>query len=272
MSASPPDALPVGHRRQVVVFDLDGTLVAGDSFGAFLRHRITRQRLRLVAAVLTAPFWAPALLVPPTRLAAERYLVWLAAAGMDEDAFAAACRDFAAQHAGPAAGRTAAAALTRVHEHLAAGDRVVVATGCAAPLAHEVCAVIGLEQVEVVASTLVRRGWGLPRAVPARGEAKLRALEAAGVGLPVDHAYSDSFSDLPLLRAARTAHVVDPTVRDRVRLRRALGQDVDLLRWAPPLESRTAPGPGLQKMIDGAPAREKAGKHRRSMRPRTLGR
>ena len=237
MSAAQPEDKP-GFRRQVVVFDLDGTLVAGDSFGGFLRHLITRHRFRLAAALLTAPVWVPALLVPPTRLSAERYLVWLAAVGMDEDAFVAACQDFAAQHAGPEAGRTAAAALTRVHEHLVAGDRVVVATGCAAPLAHQLCAVIGLEEVEVVASTLVRHRWGLPRAVPARGEAKLRALEATGVRLPVDHAYSDSYSDLPLLRAARTAHVVDPTARDLVRLQRVLGEDVEVLRWAIPVGRR----------------------------------
>jgi phosphatidylglycerophosphatase C len=222
-----------GSHRRVVVFDLDGTLVAGDSFGAFLRHLIDRHRLRRVTALVTAPAWLPALLLEPTRTLAERYLVWLAAVGMDEDSFATAARDFAARYAGPAGGRVAAAALARVREHLDAGDRVVVATGCAAPLAQEVCAVIGLTGVEVVSSSLTRSRWGLPvRAVPARGGGKLRALEAAGVRLPVDHVYSDSVSDLPLLRAARTAHVVDPSPRDWPRLTRELGADVDLLHWA----------------------------------------
>jgi phosphatidylglycerophosphatase C len=216
-----------------VVFDLDGTLVAGDSFGAFLRHLIIRRRRRLVAAVLTAPAWLPALFVRPTRRAAERYLVWLAAVGLDERAFAAAARAFAVQHAGAATGRTAPAAVARVREHLAAGDRVIVATACAAPLAHEVCAAIGLDEVEVVSSTLIRSRWGLPvPTVPARGPGKLQALQAAGVELPVDHAYSDSASDLPLLLAARIPHVVDPTPRDWPRLQRALGADVDLLTWS----------------------------------------
>lgn len=223
----------IDHRRHVVVFDLDGTLVAGDSFGAFLRHLIIRRRLRLLAAALTLPAWLPTLLLPPTRLSAERYLVWLAAAGLDEAAFAAAARAFAAQHAGPTAGRTATAALARVRDHVDAGDRVIVATACAAPLAQEVCAVIGLEEVEVVCSTITRSRWGFPApAAPARGTGKLRALEAAGVELPVNHAYSDSASDLPLLLAARTPHVVDPTPRDWPRLQRALGDDVDLLTWS----------------------------------------
>lgn len=217
----------------MVVFDLDGTLVAGDSFGVFLRHLITGRRLRHAVALVSAPLWLPALLAAPTRLAAEQYLIWLAAAGMDEDAFAAAARDFAERYAGPGAGRVAAPGLARVRQHLVAGDRVIVATGCAEPLAREMCAVIGLDDVEVIASTLVRRQWGPPRrVVPARGAAKVNALAGAGVVLPLEDAYSDSFTDLPLLQAARVAHVVDPTDRDRTRLRRALGADVEVLRWA----------------------------------------
>ena len=135
---SPPD------RRAVVVFDLDGTLVAGVSFGAFLRHLLTRQPARLAAALLTA----------------------------------------------------------------------------------------GLEDVEVVASELRRTRWGLPApAVPARGEGKAQALRAAGVPIPVDHACSDSASDLPLLRAARVRHLVDPS-RGLARVRVAPGPDVEVLRWA----------------------------------------
>ena len=232
MTRAHQDDQQAATGSQVVVFDLDGTLVAGDSFGAFLRHLITRAPLRCAATMLTAPVWVPAWLAPPTRLTAERFVAWMATVGLDEQTFKAAARGFAAQHAGPEAGRTAAAALTRVREHREAGDRVIVATGCAAVLAQEVCALIGLDGVEVVASTLTRRRWGLPEAVPARGCGKLRALEAAGVRLPVDHAYSDSFSDLPLLAAARTAHVVDPSSRDEVRLLRALGADVEVLRWA----------------------------------------
>lgn len=230
----------VAFRQQVAVFDLDGTLVAGDSFGAFLRHLIVRRLLRRVVAAVTAPVWLPALGLPRTRLGAERYLIWLAAVGMDEEAFVAAARDFAQQHAGPSTGRAAAAALARVREHVDAGHRVLVVTGCAAPLAQEVCKVVGLGQIEVVASTLTRRRWRLPsHVVPARGHGKLQALQTAGVELPVDHAYSDSISDLPLLRAARTPHVVDPSLRDWCRLQRELGADVDLLRWpADPMKPR----------------------------------
>lgn len=219
--------------RRVVVFDLDGTIVDGDAFAAFARHLITRSWVRCALALASAPAWAPALVLPGARLVAERWLIWVAAAGMDEAAFTAAARTFAVRYTGAAAGRVAAPALDRVREHQGAGDRVVIATGCASPLAHQVCAAAGLGGVEVIASTLVRRRFGPPRQVlPARGAAKVAALQAAGIALPLDHAYSDSASDLPLLRAARTPHVVDPSPHDLTRLRRALGGDVEVVRWA----------------------------------------
>ena len=226
-----------------MVFDLDGTLVAGDSFSRFVRTLVLRHPARRVMALATSPGWLPALGLRRTRLHAERFLVWLSAAGMDDDAYTAAARSFAAEHAGPAGGRATAAGLARLREHVDRGDRVIVATGCAAPLAQEICAVLGIEELEVVASTVTRRRWGPPVAVtPARGEGKLVALRAAGVDLPVDHAYSDSPVDLPLLLNARIAHVVDPTARHWPRLQRALGADVDLLRWAAPRDGGESSG------------------------------
>lgn len=231
----PPAVPPARGRgrglRATVVVDLDGTLVAGDAFGALLRHLLSRHRLRLAVALATAPLWGPALLLGPTRSAAERGLVWLAGLGLDAEAFDAEVRRVAAVHAG--GDRVAGAGVARVREHLRRGDRVVLATGCAEPLALAVRDALGLAEVEVVATRLVRHRWRPPPpVVHARGPGKVRALLAAGVALPVDHAYSDSVRDLPLLRAARVPHVVDPTRRDLRRLRRGLGRDVEVLRWA----------------------------------------
>ena len=211
------------------MFDLDGTLISGDAFGLFLVHLLRRPPLRAVVAVASAPAWLPAFLLTPTRLVAERFVVWLAAVGMTDEDLTARAAHFAAGHAGPRSGRATSAVLARLREHQSRGDRVVVATGCASPLAEHVCHALGLDDVEVVASQLTRTRWGPPRTAPARGEGKLRALASAGIPLPVDHAYSDSWTDLPLLRAARVPHVVNASPRHLRRFRRALGGDVDVI-------------------------------------------
>ncbi|WP_298806298.1 haloacid dehalogenase-like hydrolase [uncultured Pseudokineococcus sp.] len=240
-----------GGERATVVVDLDGTLVAGDASGALLRHLLSRHRLRLLVAVVAAPLWGPGLVLAPTRSAAERGLVWLAGLGLDDDAFAAEVRRVAAVHAG--GGRVAGAGVARVREHLRRGDRVVLATGCAEPLALAVRDALGLREVEVVGTRLVRHRWRPPPpVVHARGPGKVTALRAAGVELPVDHAYSDSARDLPLLRGARVPHVVDPTRRDLRRLRRGLGRDVEVLRWAGTASVDAADAGGGESGEDGA--------------------
>ena len=217
-------------RQPCVVFDLDDTLLATDSFARFLTHLLRRSPARLALVAPSAPAWLALGARRASRLHAERIVVWAATVGLHPERFEALLRDFAAEHAGTAGGRRTTLALQRLHEHQAAGDRVVIATGCAQPLAREVCDALGLEDVEVVASAFTTHRWRLPHAVPARGRAKVRALLAAGIDLPVDHAYSDSLSDLPLLRAARTAHLVRPRARELPALRKALGDEVEVLR------------------------------------------
>lgn len=233
--------------RSIAVFDLDGTLIAGGVFAGFLRHLVSRAPVRVALAVLTAPEWLPLLAVGATRMLAERYLVYLATTGLDEQALERLAHQFALHHAGPEHGRVAAEGLDRVQEHLRRGDRVIIATECPEVLADQVCTTLGLHDVEVIASPLTRGRWGLwAGARPCRGEGKVRALAEAGIDLPVQDAYSDSLSDLPLLRAARTAHVVTPRPRHRTRFRRELGHHVDMLDWV-----RSSCHPNLEHPASG---------------------
>ncbi|WP_432493918.1 HAD-IB family phosphatase [Kineococcus auxinigenes] len=216
-------------RQQCVVFDLDDTLVASDSFARLLAHLLRRAPVRLSLVALTAPAWLLLGVRRASRLHAERVVIWAAIVGLHQHRFEALVRDFAAEHAGADGGRRITIAVQRLKEHLAAGDRVVIATACAEPLAREVCQVLGLRDVEVVASAFTTHRWRLPHAVPARGHQKVQALVEAGIDLPVDHAYSDSVSDLPLLQAARTAHLVRPSKRHLPVLLRELGQEVEVI-------------------------------------------
>ncbi|WP_432573139.1 haloacid dehalogenase-like hydrolase [Kineococcus sp. SYSU DK005] len=217
-------------QQQCVVFDLDDTLLSTDSFARFLTHLLRRSPARLALVALTAPAWLTLGARRTSRLHAERIVVWAATVGLHPTCFQELMCGFAAEHAGPGGGRRIDLALARLHEHRAAGDRVVIATGCAQPLALALCDALGLEDVEVVASAFTAHRWRLPHAVPARGQAKVHALLAAGVELPVEHAYSDNLTDLPLLRAARTAHLVRPRARELPALLEALGEDVEVLR------------------------------------------
>ncbi|BCJ31865.1 haloacid dehalogenase-like hydrolase [Actinocatenispora sera] len=225
-------------RRPTAVFDLDGTLVRGDSFALFTRRLLFRQRWRAALALVAAVVLVPLMALGPTRRYGLRALLWLATAGLTEARCTALAEEFAARRAS----QSIPVALDRLRRHLAAGDRVVVATACADPLASAICARLGLGDVEVVAAQLRPGRTGLRPYLGCRGPQKVDRLRAIGVAEPIDHAYTDAAVDLPLLAAARHRVLVAPSDRELDRLRAALpGADLEVLLDAQPSPTTDAP-------------------------------
>jgi phosphatidylglycerophosphatase C len=229
----------------VAVFDLDGTLLRGDTTAEFIRGLILRSPARTAAALLIAPLLWPFFFMPFTRRNAITVLLWIATAGLPPHRIEALVQRFTAAHA--AEGNQIRVVLDRLHAHLAAGDRVIIATGCADWLAIATCRALGLDTVEVVAArlrqgrTFVRpsRECGMWDALPTStgvmsfGLEKLRRLAAAGITFPVAYAYTDSATDLPLLLAATERHVVEPSQGHLRRIRGKAGPKVVVLRSPP---------------------------------------
>jgi phosphatidylglycerophosphatase C len=173
--------------------------------------------------------------VPFARRYAITALLWIATAGLPPDRFHALAEEFAAAHA--AEGNQISVALDCLHAHLGAGDRVVIATGCADWLADATCRALRLDGVEIVAARLQQgrrfvrpsRECGMWNAMPTSTRAfsfgleKVRRLTAAGITIPVAYAYTDSVTDLPLLLAATERYVVDPGPRRLRRIRARAG-------------------------------------------------
>src|SRR3954464_3606357 len=126
-----------------VVFDLDKVLLGGDATTLFLHGRLRQGPGRGLPPLLASPFLLPVAAAPQLRPLAARVLTRLAIGGDDEDdvaAVAAAYREALARKPEAAV----AEAIACVREHVAAGDLVVVATGCEETLARGVLAAIGL--------------------------------------------------------------------------------------------------------------------------------
>ena len=225
---------PPPPERPVAVFDLDGTLLRGDTTAEFIRGLILRSPPRAVAALLAAPTLGPFFFVPFARRYAITVLLGIATVGAPPGHIQALAEEFAAGRAA-AEGNQISVVLDRLHAHLHAGHRVVIATGCADWLAEASCRVLGLEAVEIVAARMQQgqrfvrpsRECGMWNALPTStrgfsfGVQKVRRLAAAGISIPVAYAYTDSVTDLPLLLAANERYVVDPGPR---RLRRIRGR------------------------------------------------
>lgn len=205
-------------ESDVVVYDFDGTLVEGDIGAAFIHHLLRGWRRALVLPF--APLGFALMRFEATRAVGVGLFLRVATAGRS----ATDVDELATRFAENRSLRRRERELGWLHTDLAAGRRVVVATGAFETLARVMLCRLGLEGcVALVASRLRPDRLGLGVVRHCNGEAKLDALAEDGFPAPYAKAVSDSWADAPLLRAARKAVMVNASVKSRTILRRAIG-------------------------------------------------
>lgn len=213
-------AAPGTPEHPVVVFDCDNTLIAGDALAGFIVDLLGHGP-RLLVAVAAAPAFGPMLVAHRSRRAAISGWLWIATAARSDTEIGQRIAAYVDCHLSEV-GAVLTAGLSRVREHLDRGDRVVIATAAAEPLAGCLLTRVGLADLPVVASPVrrVRGGWTLT--AHCWGPFKPALLAAGGIPGPYQAAYSDSFVDLPLLRLAAEPVLVNPGRWVARRLRRKL--------------------------------------------------
>lgn len=174
-SAVPPD----GDATRVVLFDFDGVLFRGDSFGLFVRACFARAWWRKALVLLMAPWLV--LMVPFSRRRVLRALVGMALLGTDEARYCEQARAFAVTlvHRPRQFYREGLCMLRR---HQQAGARVIVVTGCEDTLARAVLEELGLGSVEVLAWRLRAGPIGMRPAWHNVGPRRLRCLPSTVSG------------------------------------------------------------------------------------------
>ena len=211
---------------EVVVYDFDGTLVEGYIGAAFIHHLLRGWRRALVLPF--APLGFALMRFEATRRAGVSLFLFFGALGRNVGTIEALAERFAETH--PMRPRERELAWLRAD--VRDGHRVVVATGAFEPLARVALRRLGVYPgVTLVASRLRPRWGGAGVARHCTGEAKLRALVEEGFPPPYVRAISDAAIDLPLLRAAREAVLVNASDRCRSKVRKAIGPrlvDADL--------------------------------------------
>lgn len=229
---SPPTRNPhstpaAGEPKPIVLFDFDGVLSRGAAFYLFMRDRYTRSLWRVPLALVALPWLFARTLV--SRRWPLRSLVHIALLGLNEARYRVAAERFA-DHLARKPRQFYADGLKALRRHQAAGERVVVVTGCEEILVTRLLAQLGLRQVEVVASQL-RPGWfGMRVQRHNVGVRKVQRLAAHGIDACA-LAYSDSHRDVPMLRLAGEAVMVNGTPTVCKRVERGLGRACTRVQW-----------------------------------------
>lgn len=202
-------------------------LIRGDAFSLFLRDCYARARWRKALLILSSPWLL--VVLPFSRRRATRALVHLGLLGVREVRYRALVQAFAATLV-RRPGHFHRDGLRTLRRHQAAGDRIVIVTGCEDSLVRAVLAELGVVDVEVLASRLREGRLGLRADWHNVGQRKVELL--ARHGIDAWHvAYGDSDHDLPMLALAGQAVLVNATPRFCRRVEKALGRAVTRAEW-----------------------------------------
>lgn len=223
-----PEAAPAAVATpRTVLFDFDGVLIHGDAFYLFMRDRYERSLLRKLGAVLSLPWLL--LVAPFSRRQAMRTLVHVGLIGLNPQRYRAAAEQFGAGLARRPR-QFSRDGLNALRRHQAAGDRVIVVTGCEHVLVSHILDQLGLSGVEVLASQLRPGLLGMRVKLHNIGRRKPAQLAAAGVG-EWHVAYSDSLVDIPMLKPAAEVVLVNGTPKLCKKLEKSLGRTITRVDW-----------------------------------------
>jgi phosphatidylglycerophosphatase C len=224
---APDNAGADTSASRVVLFDFDGVLFHGDSFAMFMRERYRQSLLSKVLAVLTMPWWLLCMVF--SRWWGARALVHVALFGMGQERYQRLVDAFADQIVRRPR-QFCRDGLHALRRHVAAGDEVIVVTGCEQVLATRLLSQLGLPEVDVIGSQ-IKPGWlGMRVKVHNVGRRKVQSVAAKGVK-SWRVAYGDSMFDMQMLKQAHEPVLVNGTPKLCKRMERALGRSVTRVAW-----------------------------------------
>jgi phosphatidylglycerophosphatase C len=215
---------------RVVLFDFDGVLMRGDAFSRFVRSRLRHSWWRSLIVLVLLPVLLPLYASHVLRIPIISLIVRISLLGVDTPHFERQIRDFARELVGKPRIfiREGVSAMRR---HRVEGDRVVIVTGCEERLVRAIFEEVGLPDLEIIASRLREGRLGMVKDVHNFGAAKPGQIALRGISEPWDLAYSDSAYDIPMLKRARDAVLVNADAGTALRVRRALGRDARAVSW-----------------------------------------
>jgi phosphatidylglycerophosphatase C len=195
-----------------------------------VRKRLFGSWWRLLLALAMVPLLLPLYAIRSLRMPILGIFVRISLLGIHPSQFNALTQEFAREIVGMP--RTFIRdGISAMRRHIVDGDRVVIVTGCEESLVRAIFEAVGLPDLEIIASRLQRGRLGMRKQVHNIGSAKPAQIALYGIVEPWDLAYSDSARDIPMLKRAREAILVNADLRTALRVRRALGRDARQVNW-----------------------------------------
>jgi phosphatidylglycerophosphatase C len=223
-------------NRRFAFFDVDGTVIAHDSFLLLARLTLRQQPWRIVPILLLSPIFFYTALTKCDRRWAKSALLWSLTCFRGRRATVRFFRAFATKEVIRLWFSEATDTLAELRSR---GNSI-----CYVSASGQIWLRHLLNRADPHPKTVIgsRLGFFLGGVVVTSpncyNEEKLHRIEQhLGTDLQWEAAYSDHVADLPMLLKARHRFVISPKAKHLPHFRRELGESFELLNWRDPTKS-----------------------------------
>ena len=221
--------------KEIVVFDLDGTLLSGDSTKAWLTDKLKSNLLRFIGALIVTPIALPLMKFKKYKSRGASLYLWIATCGLNEEELEYSFKNFSNNIKDTTSDSLYwfEQGITEVKDHLASGRIVFIATAAPEKLANILLGSINLD-VQIIGTPLQKRLGGWVSRIHCRSEEKVRRLNKLNVNQPWFATYSDDIEDdLPILMGAKLPYLING---DNNKIKNMKINNLKLLNWVLKLE------------------------------------
>ncbi|EFF85251.1 haloacid dehalogenase-like hydrolase family protein [Acinetobacter sp. 723929] len=192
--------------KEIVVFDLDGTLLSGDSTKAWLTDKLKSNIFRFIAALIVTPIALPLMKFKKYKSKGASLYLWIATYGLNEEKLEYSFKNFSKNIKNNSFNSLYwfEQGINEVKDHLANRRIVFIATAAPEKLANVLLDSINLD-VRIIGTPLQNKLGGWISGIHCRSEEKVRRLNKLDIKQPWFATYSDDIEDdLPILMGAKS--------------------------------------------------------------------
>lgn len=216
--------------KETVVFDLEGTLLSGDSTKAWLTNKLKSNLLRFIAAIIITPIALPLMKFKKYKSKGASLYLWIATYGLNEEKLEYSFKNFSKNIKNNSFNSLYwfEQGINEVKDHLANRRIVFIATAAPEKLANVLLDSINLD-VRIIGTPLQNKLGGWISGIHCRSEEKIRRLNKLDIKQPWFPTYSDDIEDdLPILISAKLPYLING---DNNKIKNIKIKNLKILNW-----------------------------------------
>ncbi|MBN6539958.1 haloacid dehalogenase-like hydrolase [Acinetobacter pittii] len=216
--------------KEIVVFDLDGTLLSGDSTKAWLTDKLKSNIFRFIAALIVTPIALPLMKFKKYKSKGASLYLWIATYGLNEEKLEYSFKNLSKNIKNNSFNSLYwfEQGINEVKDHLANRRIVFIATAAPEKLANVLLDSINLD-VRIIGTPLQNKLGGWISGIHCRSEEKVRRLNKLDIKQPWFATYSDDIEDdLPILMGAKKPYLINS---DNNKIKNIKINNLKILNW-----------------------------------------